>query len=248
MLHGDYDVEQILSIGLPEFQQDRLVSVTAEELFAHFSEMAEFFSRGALEDNIKSMIEHFRQSTGAEYSSQELTDHVRVHESTKHFEAVVRKELDRLLRKYKGGVGWISANEINVAFEDRPKFNGKLDTVTGLRIAINDTWAWDVDLLEYTLSGSNYFGKFAVTLYDHFGLDRNDVATFGGVPWWVNMLPLLPWPGPVPLVADAVRYIAERVARGFRAWFVLQHLDRMNFRPFVTRIAIDYHFSGTLDS
>ncbi len=35
---------------------------------------------------------------------------------------------------------------------------------------------------------------------------------------------------------------------GFRAWFILQHLDRMAFRPFVTKIVLDYDFSGTVGS
>jgi len=55
-------------------------------------------------------------------------------------------------------------------------------------------------------------------LYDHFGLDEPDVDN-----------------------SKSYDYLA-----GFRAWFMLQHLKRFAYKPFLTVIELEYDFSGKL--
>jgi hypothetical protein len=218
MLFGDYTQQQIEDIGVM-FQLDDagydLATVAPAVLLAEFRRMAtELFSMGALEDSITQMIDRFEANTGAEYSNSDLTDAVRNHASTGRFEQNIRRELRRLINVHQSDVNRIELNQMNLV--GRPRYNTNADILGGLTIAINDTQAHDVDLIEYELNGSRYTGKFRLTLYDHFGLDQPDVEKRYGM------------------------------LSGFRAWFILQHLQRLAFRTFVTGIVLDYDFSGTV--
>jgi uncharacterized protein (TIGR03034 family) len=105
---------------------------------------------------------------------------------------------------------------LDVKLIGRPVFNTNSDILDGLTIAINDTWAYKVAITEYALSNKRYKGTFSVTLYDHFGLDQPDVE-------------------------KKYRYLA-----GFRAWFILQHLKRFAYKPFITEVEMTYPFEGQL--
>jgi hypothetical protein len=87
-----------------------------------------------------------------------------------------------------------------------------------MTIATNDIWAWSVDITEYDFDGINYKGKYTITLYDHFGLDEPDVN------------------------------YSKRYGNlsGFRAWFILQHLKRFAYKPFITVIKLTKPFAGSL--
>lgn len=88
----------------------------------------------------------------------------------------------------------------------------------GLTFIMNDVWSYTAELTEYqTTKAGNvtfYSGKYRVTLYDHFGLDRPDVE-------------------------KKFVYLA-----GFRSWFVLQHLTTFACKPFITKVVVEYPFSG----
>jgi uncharacterized protein (TIGR03034 family) len=105
---------------------------------------------------------------------------------------------------------------VDVHLVGHPVFNTKRDIATGLTIAINDTWAYTVAITSYAKSGKRYQGTFSVTLYDHFGLDQPDVE-------------------------KNYKYLA-----GFRAWFILQHLRRFAYKPFITEVEMSYPFEGSL--
>lgn len=168
-----------------------------------------------LEDNIKRMIDKFEDNTGGAYSNGDLTEAVRNHESTKRFVEQIRKGLAAALKKHKGHINNLTKN-VDVRLIGRPVFNSTSDTLSGLTIAINDTWAYKVSVTNYELSGKNYKGIFNVALYDHFGLDQPDVE-------------------------KKYKYLA-----GFRTWFILQHLKRFSYKPFITEIEMIHSFEGHL--
>ncbi len=166
MLFGDYTQQQIEDIGVM-FQLDdagyNLATVAPSVLFAQFRRMAtELFSTGALEDNINRMIDSFEANTGAEYSSGDLDTAVRSHASTGRFEQDIRGKLRRLINLHNGEVNRIRLNQMTLA--GRPRYNTTADILGGLTIAINDTHAHDVDLIEYAQQGTQYTGKFRLTL------------------------------------------------------------------------------------
>ncbi len=168
-------------------------------LFRVMREMStEIFSVGELEGNIQRMIARFQSNTGAEYTDAVLTRHVREHASTQRFCTSLEGEITRRLREAEGAVEAIE--DLVYHPEGRsyghPRFNTGRDTwAGGLTIAINDVWAYEVQVTAYQRRGANFSATYKVILFDHFGLDLPDV---NGTLYY-NLA-------------------------GFRAWFVLQHL------------------------
>ncbi len=222
MTHGDYTKSQIENLRFMFELGKDLDTTPASEFFDDFENMATtLFATGDLEGNIKRMIAHMRGNTGSDYSDPILTREVRNHPSTGRFENQIRDQLTKLLNAHQGDPSTISSGEMKLV--GRPRFNTASDKVGGLTIAINDTHAYDVDLIEYEIEGKQYQGKFRVIIYDHFGLDEPDVVSNSGSSGGLF-----------------------GVLGGFRAWFILQHLVRFGYQPFVTRIELDYDFSGAV--
>ncbi|MFL5354550.1 DUF3289 family protein [Archangium sp.] len=219
MRYGDYTQDQIENLSFM-FQVDDftvgLDKVSAKTLFDSLRFMSTtLFAKGDLEGNIQRMVDRFESNTGAAYSDAILTSAVREHASTKRFVEQIRKALAGAIKNHNGDISKLTKN-LDVKLIGRPVFNTKEDIVSGLTIAINDTWAYKVAITSYELSGKRYKGNFSVTLYDHFGLDQPDVEKF------------------------------YKFGAGFRAWFILQHLKRFAYKPFITEAEMTYSFEGQL--
>lgn len=218
---GDYTKEQIKHVrwnfALDDISAD-FDKVTADQLFEKFTEMAILlFSFGELQDNIVRMIKKFRDNKGGTYSDPTLVRAVENHARTHAFVKEFDSKLVKAIAFYKGDINKI-VPRADIAMESRLYFNTTGDIMGGLTIATNDIWAWTVEILNYQFDGLLYSGKYKLTLFDHFGLDEPDVD-------------------------DSKKY--GNLA-GFRAWFILQHLDRFAYKPFITEIEISRTFSGSL--
>jgi hypothetical protein len=66
------------------------------------------------------------------------------------------------------------------------------------------------------LKGNKYEGTYQVTLWDHFGLDIDDMK-----------------------IDKPARHFD-----GFTAWFLLQHFR--GYKPFITKITLDRELKGAL--
>jgi hypothetical protein len=175
----------------------------------------DLFAIGELEQNIIAMIAKFKSNSGGTYSNPLLTKHVRDHDSTKRFVNNRINDINRVIKKYNGDVNKIIPN-IDIVIKERPRYGTRKDIIMGLTIAINDTWASKVELIEYNLNGRSYSGKIKITLYDHFGLDQPDVDKKFGL------------------------------LAGFRSWFILQHLDRFAYKHFIKVIYLEYQKTGKI--
>ena len=91
------------------------------------------------------------------------------------------------------------------------RFNQTRDNVNGLRITINDTWGNHIELVEVSRVGQFLNMSIRVTIYDHFGLDRDDTRFVEGLRGTI-------------IGGDE-----------FAAWYVLQHYRGTNnrHRPFI---------------
>jgi len=218
---GEYTKEQIKNIrGM--FEVDDILrdldKVSASTLFTIFENMAtELFSTGKMQCNIMKMIEKFKSNTGGTYSDFRLTNAAKKHEKTKTFEAELVKKMRETIKKYKGDIFKIISRQ-DIKLQSRIYFNTWWDIFGGLTIATNDIWAYKIEITNYEFDGINYHGKYRITLYDHFGLDEPDVDN-----------------------SKEYGYLA-----GFRAWFILQHLDRFAYKPFMTVIVLENEFSGSI--
>lgn len=221
MKYGDYSKDQIKNVRGMFAIDDATIDldkVSADHLFAKFTDMStSLFATGKLEKNIIAMIAKFKSNSGGRYSDPRLTEAARVHEKTRVFENEIRNKLSTTLRKLKGNIFSIKPN-IDFVLTKRIYFNTTGDIIGGLTIATNDIWAYDVEIVEYAFDGLSYTGKYRITLYDHFGLDEPDVDN-----------------------SKNYGYLA-----GFRSWFILQHLQRFAYKPFITVIKLESTFSGSL--
>lgn len=191
LTHGDMTAEQIhalhplmhLTTRVPEWSLWADLRIMAHGLFAS----------GDLSTNIGLMIDKFQRNEGGVYTNDILTNAVRNHPSQQRFVRDAEVAFWHKLVSVSGNANRLRGTELEQLV--RPIFNSSSDTWRGgLTIAINDVWAYDVDLVDYDREGDNYSANVKLTLHDHFGLDEPDVTKVYG------------W------------------GAGFRAWFVLQHL------------------------
>lgn len=112
--------------------------------------------------------------------------------------------ITKRLREHKGDITKISYEQYNNgdntprmidAKWGHPRFNTFKDTfLGGLTICMNDTWAYEVLIVDKSVINNKWSITYKIKLYDHFGLDLPDVEK---------------------------KY---KYGAGFRAWFVLQHV------------------------
>ncbi len=169
-----------------------------------------------LEGNIMSMIDHFRNGNGENYSNYDLTTAVLCHESTIRFFNEIRARFVDEIKVRDGKI-----NNIKLYTIQQPFYNTWADRLQGLTIALNGTWAYEVWITDYKLEKDrSYNGKMKIIIYDHFGLDNEDVSP------------------------EKAAYRFD----GFYHWFALQHWEGFNeiYKPFVTVIEKELPFRGKL--
>jgi LysM repeat protein len=184
-----------------------------------------YFSTNPLEDVVRKLIRKFKdkgakrvleQNTRSDaFTDPVLTKAALDHQSMKDF---VDAAKDQTIKAIVAAS--LDANSIkSFAMARTPIFHDASDIRDGLTIIINDTWAYDIDLIDYQLLDAKRFkGKIKISVYDHFGLDKPDL--------------------------DANLFKPYGVVDGFRAWFILQHLR--GYIPFWTVIETEAEFEGSL--
>ena len=193
--HSIYSTEDVKDLG---FLFNIQIGQSNEILWNVFSSMVtSVFSVGELEKVALKMILNFKNNTGSEFSDPILTEHAKNHDSTKRFCNSIEKLITTKLKSSKGNLKHLEDETIDWSGKPygHPRFNTYKDTFAGgLTICMNDTWAYEILVTDYKLSGNNYELTYEIILYDHFGLDKPDMEK------------KYSW------------------GAGFRAWFVLQHL------------------------
>ena len=174
-----------------------------------------------LANNAMAMIDHFRYGRGENYSNHFLTTAVMSHQNTINFFNAIRQEFAKAISENDGNLNSFNDKEGRLRQFRRPVFNTWADRFQGLTIALNDTWAYKVWITEYELKADGtYRGRMKITIYDHFGLDDDDVS---------------------------FRRVARHIS-GFYHWFTLQRWRGFNreFKPFITVIEKELPFRGRL--
>lgn len=195
--HSVYSISEIEALG-DKMKNETLLKKT-EDLWKDLIDMVtlEFSIRDLGKDTLK-MIRNFKDNAGLEFSNSNLTSEILKHKSTKEF-------CNRIEDCIKAQLNLSNCNPASLKDEfiyletinrfGRPSFKEFFDTIGGLRIMWNDTWAYEIYVTNFdTNDGVNYNVEYKVVLYDHFGLDKPDL--------------------------EKIYYYHQ----GFRAWFVLQHV------------------------
>ena len=219
---------------------ERLSKKSDEELFKNLINLAEWVSRGDLEGNNKRMIAEWQkkvyQTSADHYTDSRLTDAVFKEETTLSLISVVKRLLHEALRVVNGDISRLSLNNYIRQFKiKRPKFPFSSDILHGLTFALNDTWGFKVTLLNYRYDATTkkYWAKLKFDVFDHFGLDKDDVVKFG------SMEKVQDRAG--KLAPDS---ICQQAADGFCSWFILQY--KRGYKPFVTMMSKEIEMEGRL--
>ncbi|MEM7036069.1 MAG: DUF3289 family protein [Bacteroidota bacterium] len=190
LTHGDATDGDINDLGM----LFRLTNMSSDGmLWADMRVMCgTLFSSGDLYTNIMAMIAHFQGSSGDTYRNDILNRAVRRHASTNRFLAHIEQVFQQEMTAHGGDALDVIQEKLNLI--GNPRFSTSADTWRGgLTIAVNDVWAYDVQLQDYNQTGNSYEVDINLRLYDHFGLDKPDIE-------------------------KKYKWLA-----GFRAWYVLQH-------------------------
>jgi hypothetical protein len=152
-------------------KHDPLLSASDSDLFANMRVLAFSTSVGDLGHNISKMIDKFESNTGGEYSDDGLTAKVRNNNATIKFLSGVKKRINIIFRI---NTDIRTSDRISEDKLPHPKFDGYTSNlINGLKIAINDVWAYKVELFDFEMTSSTSYKYITkITFYDHFGLDR----------------------------------------------------------------------------
>lgn len=235
MQHGQWSAEEIRNIttvkGSHLFELDDLSGNEPRPHFAAWRSMATaFFGGGELDMVLLAMIGQVQANTGGEFRHPVLTRAVRGHPHTQAFVDRLLEAVQRHITDNQGNINPLSLQQWMMGYKrplNPPKFNTKADRYLGwlnggLTMAINEVWAGKAEITQFERAGNVYRGNVKVTFYDHFGLDLPDV-------------------GPDPDTGQIKEYGG---LVGFRSWFILQHLDRFGYKPFLTVVEMNYPIKG----
>lgn len=152
-----------------------------ETLFADLSNLSALVSFFGGSNNSQALIAHFRANTGSEFSSQYLNNGLANHSSLKDFLNNKEGVIDLLTQKLKSNNGDLNKIELlkGRIKSNRVKFAQKKDLINGLTFAVDDTHSYKIYIEEFELvSNSSFNAKLKIEIFDHFGLDNNDIEKF----------------------------------------------------------------------
>ena len=242
----------------------RLDEETDEQLFARMKNLAEWVSPGKLEANNINLIDTWRQQklTNPQqyYSDDRLTNAVFDASVTQKFVNQIKKIISRSISSASGDLDKASMKNVVYSNEKikRPAFSSKIDLVNGLTFALNDTWGFRITLKSYScdIKKRKYWAIVSIEIYDHFGLDEEDVIKYGSLEQIKSKYPVL-----LETLSQVTRLrsatlnamtsygktdlILQEAADGFCAWFILQY--RRGYKPFVTMMRKEIKIEGGFD-
>jgi len=201
---------------------------TIQSLVNNWKLMASPMSMGNLHEVAMEMIDKFVGGWEGPFRNAKIDAAAANHASTNTFFSRLNDELKKVLVTNPNFVfakGILKNTdeglEVNgIRRVDIPSLLWK-DWFAGLGIMINDTWGYDATVKNFTFDKEKrtYSATIEVVVFDHFGLDRNDI--------------------------DSKIKPEFSLLAGFRSWFVLQHSTRFCKRPFVTLVHLNRTIHGT---
>lgn len=201
-------------IGYNEYIRRRALYYSDKKLLDELYSLGDEFADGeGPKKMVKGIIDHFKSNTGDDYESSDLSEAASNHPSTKRFIKQIREGVRKEITKNKGFTKEVNIQEHLVG---HPRFSeigflyglGYGDEDNGLMISVNDVWTYEVKVVDYIEINGFWSAKIELTLYDHFGLNKEDITD----------------------------HIYADIYHEFYSWFILQW--QRGFQPFVTVMKI----------
>jgi hypothetical protein len=168
----------------------RFINKSDAELFSSMRNL--LWKTSVLSPDMRSvtsqMADRFESNIGGEFVNATLTQKVKLSVQYQNFLKTFGERLSERLTASNGNINNVSEIPTNGI---RPIFNGFWNKFAGLQIAINDTEAHEIKLLNFRTDHSNlWYADVEVTIYDNFGLDKADVLKYQGkhlgfAAWWL---------------------------------------------------------------
>lgn len=236
LMCGDKSLEQLESVE--NLELDLIQSDTEQSLIDLVEDMATETTIFDLEMRTVAldMVSHFVSGSGTAYSNSVLTQKVYNHSSTQAYVSSISSILQNLINTYCDDITAIehstslSAEErahlpVVAAMKDHliakkePVYSTWTDYGNGIAFCLHSLWGNKFEITEFVMTGDTYRCVIHYTLYDHFGLNADDLQQ---------------------------RY--EIYLDSISAWYLLQHYDAYDqaYKPFLTLIEFDDVITGTI--
>ena len=187
LIYGDMSAEVLGNLDWLNWND--IAEYTPEQHRAEWEDTCTDFSTGELEDVVLDMVDHFMDGSGTPYSNIVLTKKILEHDSTQAYVEFVEEQIQTILNTNEGDIGELAytvadnySHPLVVAFYvneiDQPNYDTLYDRLNGLTICVHYLWGNKIEITSYNISGSNYTYTMHYTLYDHFGLNAEDVMSF----------------------------------------------------------------------
>lgn len=160
----------------------------------------------------ESLLNHFINGCGKDYTSKVLSNEVRNNNSTKQYVKLTLSIIEKYIKLYNGDLYQLVNDDFiakdiqkNAVF---PSFNNPF---TGLMIAIHVTHGNNIKIKNAKIENDLFSCKVEFDIFDHYGLNGEDLN-------------------------NAVMGIKFVSLAGFRAWYYLQHSKKYagKYKPFIT--------------
>lgn len=218
--YGDLTKKEALKI-----QKLNKLQINASDnlLFEDLSILTSVFTVLGGKENMRKLIQNFRDNKGAIFSSKYMDDALASHPTLKQFiydKEGVLENLNEQLRSVNGNINKIETLQ-GVLNSTRPKFSWRSGSVknivkdlfSGMTMAVDDTSAYLVFVESYELVSANtYNAVLRIESYDNFGLNPADIQCGFGL------------------------------LAGFRSWFILQHVR--GYKPFLTKMTYKLYLNN----
>lgn len=154
------------------------------------------------------MCNKFNKGVRGNYSDKKLMGHVFDSEEFRKYHDRIKRTIDAVIYGETADLKFL--DDKKSLYIPRMSFGGLWHNAVGLGITIHQVYATKIELINYfcNVNKKYWTGTFRYTLYDHFGLDWNDIVLHGeDVKPWLD------------------------TGDNFKAWYILQRYR--NSKPFI---------------
>lgn len=195
---GDKTKEELTDLGWVNWSD--FYNKTTDDYYEGMKSIAKLTSSKdtSMRDVAYDMIDHFFDGSGSIYQNSVLSKKVYEHESTQEYIEYVKQYVDELISEYDGNISELVykvSTRKNVPLVKKlkdnniyqPEYSNTLDYLNGMVFCLHGLWGNQIEIISYENVNGSYNCALQFTLYDHFGLDQEDVETYGyigGFRYW----------------------------------------------------------------
>lgn len=164
------------------------------------------------------MCKKFLNGDKGNYTDKRLTGKVFGSKEFSKYHNHIKQSIDSVIYKGTADLKFLNKKSLYIP---RMSFDGFWNNALGLGITIHQVYATKLELINYFCDVNKRYwtGTFRYTLYDHFGLDWNDILLHGE-----DKKPSL------------------NTGNHFKAWYILQRYRKA--KPFIVELKKDIYCSG----